>query len=393
LIIKKNILKDLNFKFFEKKIISNNNRFQINDRDKRELKNLFLNKNILVTGAPGSIGQEFCLGLIKFKCKRIFLLDKNENDLTSLNRLIIKKTKNKNIDYICADINTLDIDNFLRENKINIYLNFAAIKHVRSQENINSIKYMFSTNYDNFYKMRYKSRYLKKIFSISTDKAAEPTSLMGISKLMMEYKLKKIMQKNNNISVCSARFANVSFSRGSILEHALDCIKKKISFGIPSNIKRYFITHEEAVSICFQALLKKNNNSIIIPNKRILGDQISIKEIITNILKIYRYKFVFIKKFKRNYSNHKIYYIFLTGNNITGQKIAEKLLSEYEKKYVEKFNSKLDRLPLKNLKKINLSNYKKIKKSKKILKFQSLISKVVDGYIYKSKQIKVSQII
>ena len=205
----------LNKDFLEKKIISAQNRFIIKNYHTKELRDLFLKKNILVTGASGSIGSEFSLSLLKFRFKKLFLLDKNENDLALLNRKIVKVHSTKNIDFICVDINAININDFLIENKINLYLNFAAIKHVRSEENLYSIKYMFSTNYESFYNINCKTKYLKKIFSISTDKAADPSSLMGISKLMMEHKLRNII-KNTSISVCSARFANVSFSRGSI---------------------------------------------------------------------------------------------------------------------------------------------------------------------------------
>ena len=381
-----------NIEFFEKKIISRENRFELKKKESTEINKLFLNKTILLVGASGSIGSKFTLNLIKYKFKKLYLLDKNENDLTSLNRDIIKKAKNKNIKYICTDINTFNISNFLIENKVNIYLNFAAIKHVRSEENINSIKYMFSTNYESFFKMNYKSNYLKKIFSISTDKAAKPSSLMGVSKLMMEHKLKSIHKKYKNISVSSARFANVSFSKGSILEHALKSIDKKILFGIPSNIKRFFITHEEAVSICFQALLKKNNNSILIPNQKTLGKQINIKEIITKILKIYDYKFMFIKKLKKQ-KNKKTFNILLSDKKITGQKIEEILFSKYEKNYLKVINPTLNKLLLKNLNKINLKNYKQIKNLNKIDKVQYLISKIVKEYHYKKNLIEVSKII
>ena len=387
-----NKFSDLNKDFFERKIISAQNRFVIKDYHAKELRDLFFKKNILVTGASGSIGSEFSISLLKFRFKKLFLLDKNENDLTLLNRKIVKEHSTRNINYICADINSINLNNFLIENKINLYLNFAAIKHVRSEENIYSIKYMFSTNYESFFNINCKSMYLKKIFSISTDKAADPSSLMGISKLMMEHKLKKIM-KNNNISVCSARFANVSFSRGSILEHALECINKKVSFGIPSNIKRYFITHEEAVSICYQALLKKNNNSIVIPNKNVLGNQISIKDIINKILKIYNYKFTYIKFSKKKYKNNKNYYIYLTGNNIVGQKKFEKLYSNYEDSFIIKSNSVLDKLSLNNLKFIKLDIYNKLKQLKSVERFKYLLKTLVIGYKFKSKQLKVSQVI
>ena len=386
------IKKQFDLEFLEKKIISQKNRFKLDKEENRKIKKLFANKTVLIIGASGSIGSKFSLDLINHKFKKLYLLDKNENELTSLNRSIIKKGINKKIEFICTDINTFSINNFLIKNKINIYLNFAAIKHVRSQENINSVKYMFATNYDNFFHMNYKSSHLKKIFCISTDKAAEPSNLMGISKLMMEQKLKSIHKKYKDISVSSARFANVSFSKGSILEHALESINKKDLFGIPANIKRYFITHDEAVSICFQALLKKNDNSIIIPSKKILGEQIYIKKIITKILEIYKYKFLFVRKLTKN-MNKNSYNILLSNKKISGQKSEEILFSNYEKKYLKPVNSTINKLMLKNLININTSNYKKLKRLNKINEIHKFISKLIKGYSYKKNQVEVSKIV
>ena len=391
--LKDNKFSNLNINFFEKKVIFKSNRFKIKNHNIKELKKLFLNKNILITGASGSIGSEFSLSLLNFKFKKLFLLDKNENDLTFLNRRIVKRDNLRNIEFICADINTINLDNFFLENKINLYLNFAAIKHVRSEENLHSIKYMFSTNYEKFFNANFKSKYLKRIFSISTDKAAEPSSLMGISKLMMEQKLRRVVKNTNRLVVCSARFANVSFSRGSILEYALECIKKRVSFGIPSKIKRYFITHEEAVSICYHALLKENNNSIVIPNKKVIGKQISIKDIVTKMLKIFNYKFNYVKYSKKNNINNKNYYVYLTDNNIVGQKLFEKFYSDYERSFIKKSNLVLDKLHLSNLQIINLNIYNKMKLSKNIKQFKNLISNLIPGYKSESKQIKASQII
>lgn len=386
------IKKQFDLEFLEKKIISQKNRFKLDKEENKEIKKIFANKTVLIIGASGSIGSKFSLDLINHKFKKLYLLDKNENELTSLNRSIIKKGINKKIEFICTDINTFSINNFLIKNKINIYLNFAAIKHVRSQENINSVKYMFATNYDNFFHMNYKSSHLKKIFCISTDKAAEPSNLMGISKLMMEQKLKSIHKKYKDISVSSARFANVSFSKGSILEHALESINKKDLFGIPANIKRYFITHDEAVSICFQALLKKNDNSIIIPNKKILGEQIYIKKIITKILEIYKYKFLFVRKLTKN-MNKNSYNILLSNKKISGQKSEEILFSNYEKKYLKPVNSTINKLMLKNLININTSNYKKLKRLNEINEIHKFISKLIKGYSYKKNQVEVSKIV
>ena len=91
------------------------------------------------------------------------------------------------IEFICNDLNLLDIQKFIKQKKINHYLNFAAIKHVRSEENLISAKYMLQTNSFNFIpKNLDKIKDLKTFFSISTDKAVNPSSLLGISKRIME---------------------------------------------------------------------------------------------------------------------------------------------------------------------------------------------------------------
>ena len=120
-----------NYNHYERKIISNKNRFNLPHKDKNELKKKFNNANILLTGAAGSIGKAFCKDLLKYNFKKIYLFDKNENELTELNRELIaslNKKKIKKIKYICSDLTSININNFLTDYKISHYLNFAAIK-------------------------------------------------------------------------------------------------------------------------------------------------------------------------------------------------------------------------------------------------------------------------
>ena len=143
------------YKIFEKKIISKKNRFEINRSDLYELKKSFKNKVVLISGAAGSIGSQFSKDIFKYdlKIRKIVFLDKDENMLTELNRELNLNSKFKMIErnFICADLNSTNITDILLKNKVEIYLNFAAIKHVRSEENIHSIKYMFKTNSINFF--------------------------------------------------------------------------------------------------------------------------------------------------------------------------------------------------------------------------------------------------
>lgn len=186
----------INYKFYEKKIISNKDRFKLSFKDEKEIKKDFNNANVFILGAAGSIGSVFSKKVLKFNFKTLYLVDKNENELTELNREIILLTsqnKLKKINYICTDLTILNLDNFIKNKKITHYLNFSAIKHVRSEEELISLKYMLATNSKYF--LPNNKHKLKKVFSISTDKTVNPSSLLGISKTIMEKKLTKFKKK------------------------------------------------------------------------------------------------------------------------------------------------------------------------------------------------------
>jgi FlaA1/EpsC-like NDP-sugar epimerase len=218
---------------FEKLLISKKNRFQLNSLEKNEIKQDLQNENILITGASGSIGKVFTTEILSYDFKNLYLLDKNENNLTQFNRQIVYFQSlygniKKNVHYICSDLTSFNLDSFLQKNKITIYLNFAAIKHVRSEEELDSALYMLKTNSISF--LPKKKNNLKKIFSISSDKSANPFSILGISKLLMENKLAEYKNRYNSVCISSVRFANVIFSEGSIFQHIMNQISKKEIF-------------------------------------------------------------------------------------------------------------------------------------------------------------------
>jgi len=321
------------YKPLENKIISKKQRFKILKKDLRELKSSFNKKIILISGAAGSIGSQFSKDIFNYalKPKKIIFLDKDENLLTELNRnlILVESFKKVKTEFICSDLTSINLDKFLFDKSINFYLNFAAIKHVRSEENIESIKYMFKTNSINF--LPKKKNKLKKIFSISTDKTVNPSSILGISKHLMEMNLRGLAPKK--IFISSARFANVAFSNGSILKYIADRIIQKKSFGIPEGIKRFFITHTEASNLCFKSLLKRNDKKIIVPNPKILSDDSLILNLARKIIKELNYNPIFFKKgkIKKNYRN-KNCYVLLTSIS-AGQKVYEELISENERVY------------------------------------------------------------
>ena len=318
------------YKPLENKTISKFQRIKINNKDLKELKFSFKNKTVLISGAAGSIGSQFCKDIwnYKLKPKKVIFLDKDENLLTELNRdLLLSKNFNKiKTEFICLDLTSMNLDNFLLTKKVQFYLNFAALKHVRSEENIESIKYMFKTNSISFVPKR-KNK-LTKIFSISTDKTVNPSSILGISKNLMEMNLNRFA--NKKIFASSVRFANVAYSNGSILKYIVNRIMQKKNFGIPNGIKRFFITHSEASNLCFKALLTRNNKKIIIPNPKILNQGYLISELAKKIIREFNYtpKFYMKENIKTNYKN-KICYVLLTPLS-DGQKLYEELMSKKE---------------------------------------------------------------
>ena len=136
-------IKIISTEHLEKKIISKSNRFKLTETQIKEIHKKFKNSNILILGAAGSIGSKFVLEFLNIKFHKIYLFDKDENELTELNRAVnTKKKKTQNIQYVCGDVVNFNFKKFITENKINHVLNFAAIKHVRSEENKYSLNYL-----------------------------------------------------------------------------------------------------------------------------------------------------------------------------------------------------------------------------------------------------------
>ena len=369
-----------NVSSLELKVISQKDRFRLNFKDNKYIKKVFKNSTILISGAAGSIGSVFVKSLSNHKFKKIYLLDKDENSLTELNRELITIFNKRQIlssEFICTDLNEIDINLLLENYKITHYLNFAAVKHVRSEDEIITAKYLLNTNAQNFLKIKkIKSNNLKLVFSVSSDKVVEPTSLLGISKKLMEDRIFKFKKINQGIFVSTTRFANVSFSKGSILKYANDNIIEKKIFGVPKKIKRYFITHDEAISLCLTSLLKKSDGKIIVPKLDLIEPPLVIETIIDKIVKYYKFK---ITKFRKKHLKKNLFYVYKSPNNISGQKLYEKLYESFEK-YESKNNKKVIYIQPELLKINEKLFFKKINSIKSLGNLKKYIKSKIKNY-------------
>jgi len=381
---------NISFHLLEKKIISNKNRYKLNIAEENEIRKKLLNQNILIIGACGSIGKQFTKQIYKFNFKKIYLLDKNENELVELNRelVLLNNKKVQQTRYVCTDITSFNLDEFLLNSKITHYYNFAAIKHVRSEEYLDSLKYMFKTNSDKF--CPNKKNYLKLFFSISSDKAVLPQSLLGVSKYFMEEKISKFSKQNRSVFLSTVRFANVCFSEGSYLKYVKERIEKKISFGLPMKIRRYFITHEEAISLCFKAILKKNKNKILMPSDRILNKEYSLSSLVKKLLNLYGYKIKYSKKFLS--VKKTSFPVVAIDNNLEGQKNYEEFYNRGVDQVTYDNDNQTMKIDLVNRMDVNLIN-KKIQKLKTKNEIIKLIQRKIKTFTPKKNSIKVSHLI
>ena len=317
-------MKFINISSIEQEIFGRDSRFKLKKNQQNELKKNLNKSRILIFGAAGSIGKVFSIKLKDYNVSKVIFLDKDENSLTELNREINLNYKKKIAkDFICQDINDINIFNLLKSEKITHFFNFAALKHVRSEENFYSLKYLIKTNCISPFKLGNlnKLKNLKKIFFISTDKTVYPSSLMGCSKKIMENELYKLKRKNRKKFVSTVRFANVAFSNGSLLKNIYNKTLANLRFGVPNLIKRYFVTHSEAGDLCFISLLRESDNSIVIPSHKTIGKQILLKDLAIKIVKLINKKPIFLKKVENAKNN--VQQIILEKGEIKGQKNKE----------------------------------------------------------------------
>jgi len=251
----------------------------------RELSNIIANCSFLVLGAAGSIGQALVKEIFSRNPKKLHVVDISENNLVELVR-DIRSSKGYikgEFKTFALDIGSIEFDHYInRKGHFDYVFNLSALKHVRSESDPFTLMRMINVNILNTIKtidQSVNALETKKYFCVSTDKAANPVNMMGASKRIMEMFL---MQKSAKINISTARFANVAFSDGSLLHGFNQRMQKKQPLSAPSDVKRYFVTPQEAGELCLLSGILGNNRNIFFPKlskdlNLISFDKIAIK--------------------------------------------------------------------------------------------------------------------
>lgn len=238
-------------------------------------------KSVLVIGGAGTIGSSYIKAVLNFEPSRLYVVDTNENGLTELTRDL----RSKHGQFIPEDYKTYPMNfgdevfrkMFVNEGPFHIVANFAAHKHVRSEKDHYSIEAMIDNN---VFKAKdfldlLVSHKPEHFFCVSTDKAANPVNVMGASKKLME---EVIMAYSSDIKITTARFANVAFSNGSLLDGYIQRLFKKQPISCPSDVKRFFVSPEESGQICMLACILGKSGEIYFP-KLEEDEMVNFKEI------------------------------------------------------------------------------------------------------------------
>lgn len=225
-------------------------------------------KKVLVIGGAGTIGSSYIRAILPFRPSELVVVDISENGLTELTR-DLRSTYGTIVPeiYRTYPINYADpiFEKIFRESRgFDIVANFSAHKHVRSEKDQYSVEALIENNVIKARKLldllaEFPPRHF---FCVSTDKAANPVNVMGASKKIME---DMILAYSDKFKVCTARFANVAFSNGSLLAGFIDRLMKKQPLTAPLDVKRYFVSPDESGQICMLACILGKNREIFFP--------------------------------------------------------------------------------------------------------------------------------
>lgn len=314
--------------------------------EKETFTNIITNSTILVIGGAGTIGSNYIKQILNFKPSKIVVVDINENGLTELTRdLRSSNLLDYKPEYITYPVNLLSetFDKIFLSDEFDLIANFSAHKHVRSEKDKISVEALIKNNVYGAIKLLElcSKKPPSYFFSVSTDKAANPVNIMGASKLLME---KLILSKQTEFRVSTARFANVAFSNGSLLDGFLYRLNKKQPLSCPSDIKRFFVTPEQSGQICLLATFLGNSGNIFFPKLDFHKDQIYFKDIALDFLMDNGFEPVSVsseeeaKSFDIEGNPYK-YPIYFFETDTSGEKTYEEFYTEEEDYDIDKYDS------------------------------------------------------
>lgn len=304
----------------------------------KELASIVSQSKFLVIGGAGSIGQAVTKEIFKRNPQKLHVVDISENNMVELVRDIRSSFGYIKGDFqtFALDIGSVEYDAFIEAGGDYDYvLNLSALKHVRSEKDPYTLMRMIDVNVFNTDKTIQQSiqKGTKKYFCVSTDKAANPVNMMGASKRIMEMFL---MRRSEEISISTARFANVAFSDGSLLHGFNQRIQKQQPIVAPNDIKRYFVIPKESGELCLMSCLLGENRDIFFPKLSESLHLITFADIAVKYLEALGFEPVLCsteeeaRALAKTLPQQKKWPCLFTGSDTTGEKDFEEFFTDKE---------------------------------------------------------------
>ena len=256
--------------------------------DNKNIKNLIKDKTVLVTGGGGSIGSELCRQIIKYKPQNLVILDIYENTLYDIERELEADYPTANIKAIIGSVRDKErLEEVFNKYKPNVVFHAAAHKHVPLMET-SPLEAIHNNVFGTYNVVNCADKFgVEKFVLISTDKAVNPTNIMGASKRVCEM-IVQTKNKTSKTDFVAVRFGNVLGSNGSVIP----LMKKQIEKGGPvtvthKEITRYFMTIPEAVQLILQAVTYAKGGEIFVLD---MGEPVKIYDLAVSLIRLMGYE-------------------------------------------------------------------------------------------------------
>jgi len=312
-----------------------------------ELARIVSSSKFLVIGGAGSIGAATTKEIFKRNPLKLHVVDISENNMVELVRDIRSSYGYIDGDFqtFALDIGSTEYDAFWEaDGDYDYVLNLSALKHVRSEKDPFTLMRMINVNVFNTDKTLKQSinKGVKKYFCVSTDKAANPVNMMGASKRIMEMFL---MRRSKDVTISTARFANVAFSDGSLLHGFNKRIEKRQPIVAPNDVKRYFVTPQESGELCLMSCVFGENRDIFFPKLSEELHLISFADIAVKYLKERGFESHLCdteeeaRKLALTMPNEGKWPCFFTNSDTTGEKDFEEFFTDQETLDMNRFEN------------------------------------------------------
>lgn len=311
------------------------------------VKDFIRNKVVMVTGAGGSIGGELSRQLAKLEVKKLILLDIYENTTYEIQQEL-KRRHGKSLELETEILSVTDLkklETIFTQYRPNIIFHAAAHKHVPLMET-NPEEAVKNNIFGTLNLAELSDKYsVEKFILISTDKAVNPTSVMGATKRCCEKLIKSVAQKSKNTCFSSVRFGNVLGSHGSVIP----LFKRQIEEGGPvtvtdKNMIRYFMTISEAVRLVLQTAGYANKSEVFILD---MGEPMKILELAEKMIISMGYapykdidiKFIGLRAGEKLYEE-----LLMTGEGLRKTENKKIFIGEQEDFDIIKFRDNIEKM-------------------------------------------------